>query len=84
MAKTLKTIVNEIFGAWGDREPSNGERRFISKHMENRIISQFGVKDGKDYAGNSVSGAPYKASNQPHARWPRHGYDPGQDKAQYE
>ena len=78
MAKTLNKLINEIYG---DRPVKGPEKAFIDKH----VITQFGVtSDGKDFAGNKVDGPPYKASNQTHTRFPRHGYDPGADKKVYE
>lgn len=75
--KTLNKVLSEIYG---DRKIEGGEKSFVDKH----VIKQFGVIDGKDYAGNPVDGAPYKATNKYYKRSPRHGFDTGADAKVYE
>lgn len=66
---------------WGDRPIEGPEKKFLDKHT---IIQALVTADGKDYAGNDVNGPPYKGGVKAHTRFPRHGYDAGQDKKVYE
>lgn len=78
--KTLNQLLAELYEPTIN-SPENPEVKFIAKH----VISQFGVKDGKDYAGNLVDGPPYKATIPVSKRPPMHGYDhKGQDEAVYD
>ena len=78
--KTFNQILAELYEP-NPNTPSNPEVQFIKKH----VISQFGVKDGKDYAGNDVNGIPYKGDLKPYKRPPMHGYDhKGQDEEVYD
>ena len=79
--KTLNKVIEEIYRPNPD-DPDNPEVKFFDKH----VIKQFGVKDGKDYAGNSVDGPPYKAGKIKIQDFARHGYKPatGKDEAVYE
>lgn len=76
--KTLKNLAAQVYG---DRKVEGPELQFMAKH----VIGQFGVTpDGKDYAGNPVDGAPYKATNKYYKRSPAHGHDAGSDHKVYE
>lgn len=79
MMKTLNSLLAELYRPEPD-DQDNPETKFFDKHK----VSQALVKDGKDYAGNPVNGAPYKASNKYYKRSPKHGYDAGNDMKIYE
>jgi len=76
--KTLNQILDEIYG---DRPLEGGEKEFVDRHNQG---GQFGVINGKDYAGNDINGAPYKGTNKYYKRDAKHGYNSGADKAVYE
>lgn len=78
--KTFNQLLTELYTPLPDDKDSP-EIKFMKKH----VITQFGVKDGKDYAGNSVDGPPYKGKVDYHKRPPMHGYDSnGQDTQVYD
>lgn len=78
--KTLNQILSEIYKVIPDN-PANPEVQFVKKH----VISQFGVENGKDFAGNSIDGPPYKGVVKTYKRPPMHGYDhKGQDEKVYD
>lgn len=61
-------------------DSKNPEVQFIAKH----IIKQFGVINGKDFAGNSIDGPPYKGGVKTLDRNSKHGYNAGQDEKVYD
>lgn len=77
--KTFTELLTEIYEPVSG--PGSPEAKFIQKHMNN---TEFFIKDGKDYAGNSVDGPPYKGIVNTYKRPPMHGYDPGQDTKAYD
>ena len=77
--KTFNKILAELYKPNKD-SPSNPESQFIHKHQNN---TEFFIKNGKDYAGNSIDGPPYKGKVETYKRPPMHGYAPGQDAEKY-